>query len=194
MSAYNNVEFWKNVYESNTNEATKICYSIDSHTKRTARFISILDRPKSVVDLGCGNGFFLHRFKAFYPNAEYTGVDIHDVEFDNLKKRYPDIKLIKSEIEKFVTENSINYEYGILSGVVPLIEFSYYHDFFHKMMSGNIDKLLANVLSGPSDQFTSVSIQDIHNLCDALKIDGIIREYTTYMDHLPHDIIIELKR
>lgn len=51
----------------------------------------------AVLDIGCGNGFYTQLLNNL-GCTDYTGVDITDVLFSDLKKRFPSFQFIKCDI------------------------------------------------------------------------------------------------
>jgi len=53
----------------------------------------------AIIDIGCGNGYYTQIFKDM-GCSDYTGIDITDVLFPELKKRFPNYKFKKCDITK----------------------------------------------------------------------------------------------
>ncbi len=53
--------------------------------------------PKSILDIGCASGWFLSRIARTYPDAKCYGVDIHKAAIVYGQKKYPKLKLVRSD-------------------------------------------------------------------------------------------------
>jgi trans-aconitate methyltransferase len=85
-------------------DADKVGFYNDIYRRNPAKWSTAVERdvvaffclsgltnnPKSVLDVGCGNGHTLAYLKSKWPDAEYTGVDISDVALRLAKIRLPD--------------------------------------------------------------------------------------------------------
>lgn len=60
-----------------------------------------------VLDIGCGNGFFTRVFSSAGV-ASYTGVDITDVFFPELRKRHPQFTFVKGDVTAGLPEGSFD--------------------------------------------------------------------------------------
>jgi SAM-dependent methyltransferase len=67
---------------------------IDLCKKESLHFNNI-----SVLEIGCGSGFYT-KFLLDLGVRDYTGVDITDVLFPELKKKFPEFKFVKKDITK----------------------------------------------------------------------------------------------
>lgn len=88
---YDPKEFWENFAEK-WNIASKRLYDT-----RDWEFIEPWVKeinPKSVIDLGCGNGQWSEHFE-----QDYLGVDISEKLIKEAKKRYPDKEFMASKLE-----------------------------------------------------------------------------------------------
>jgi SAM-dependent methyltransferase len=55
----------------------------------------------SVLDAGCGNGYFLSRLHGFFPDKEYCGVDVSAELIARAGTRYPHIAFTRDDIVSF---------------------------------------------------------------------------------------------
>lgn len=63
------------------------------------RSISCEPRGKTMLDIGCGNGFWTGIFQK-WGVARYTGIDITDALFGQLRDRYPTLEFIAGDLPK----------------------------------------------------------------------------------------------
>ena len=64
----------------------------------------------TILDIGCGTGYFTRLMRENGANT-YTGMDITDVFFDQLKRECPDFQFIKLD----VSSQKINKEYDLIT-------------------------------------------------------------------------------
>ena len=87
MLDHEQVEFYNNIYRQNPYK-----WSVNTARDEAAFFLleaALNGKPKSVLDIGCGNGHTLVYLHSKWPEAEYTGVDISDVALEICKVRLP---------------------------------------------------------------------------------------------------------
>ncbi|MGH7850815.1 MAG: class I SAM-dependent methyltransferase, partial [Thermodesulfobacteriota bacterium] len=76
--------------------------------KKALKKYKISLRGKTVLDIGCGTGFF---FKFYLKNlAQITGIDITTTSVESLRKSFPDGKFITMDISAELTANKEYYE------------------------------------------------------------------------------------
>lgn len=46
------------------------------------------ERPKSILDVGCGGGYFTYKMACRYPDAEVVGIDLSEEAIRHAKKRH----------------------------------------------------------------------------------------------------------
>lgn len=63
------------------------------------RSVSCDPRGKTMLDIGCGNGFWTGIFRA-WGVATYTGIDITDALFEQLRNRYPALEFISGDFQQ----------------------------------------------------------------------------------------------
>ena len=61
---------------------------VEKYSMQRAWWYIQQERPKSVLDAGCGNGRLLFGIKHFAPDTELFGVDISEVAIQRMKKEY----------------------------------------------------------------------------------------------------------
>lgn len=62
--------------------------------------LSGIDKPKSVLDLGCGTGYLSNILKQRYPNAKIFGVDISNTALSRARKQYPSLTFVNADAER----------------------------------------------------------------------------------------------
>jgi 2-polyprenyl-3-methyl-5-hydroxy-6-metoxy-1,4-benzoquinol methylase len=78
-----------------------------------------IDFPSAaVLEIGCGTGFYAQVLKGAGVGS-YTGLDITDVLFDELKKRFPSFRFIKTDITSAMAEGT--YDVVIMIDVMQHI-------------------------------------------------------------------------
>ncbi len=60
---------------------------------------SLKTKPKNILDIGCGTGYFAHLLKTIYPDANVFGVDISNTALSIGKRKYKNISLLKADAE-----------------------------------------------------------------------------------------------
>ncbi len=68
------------------------------HARRLVRKFCRRLRFSSVLDIGCGPGFFLEEVRSMDPSARLAGVDISATAISLARKRLPDAELLEMDI------------------------------------------------------------------------------------------------
>lgn len=92
---------FRGVGDMSRSEAENIEDYVGSVAAITDLLRSIRHAPlnKSVLDVGCGNGFWAGVFQAWRV-ASYTGIDITDALFDLLVRRYPEFRFDAGDLRE----------------------------------------------------------------------------------------------
>lgn len=61
--------------------------------------LSGIDKPRYILDLGCGTGFLTNILAQRFPNAKIFGIDISHASLNIAKKRYSSINFINADTE-----------------------------------------------------------------------------------------------
>lgn len=61
---------------------------------------------KNILDIGCGDGQFLHLLGKYIKNIKLTGVDISSIALNKAKKKYSNINFFKSSSTKIPFPNN----------------------------------------------------------------------------------------
>ena len=78
---------WANTYENSRLQRT---FFDQIHQTTLALATGIVHQPASVLDVGCGTGKLLRRARAFWPDAQFTGVDPANGMIEMAKRLTPD--------------------------------------------------------------------------------------------------------
>tara|TARA_B110000971_G_C19903400_1_gene451067 strand:- start:1 stop:699 length:699 start_codon:yes stop_codon:yes gene_type:complete len=94
---------YKNIYKNlevlhENSDLSKVC--IDMILKKV--------KHKSVIDVGCGDGFLLSKVKEKFPNISLSGIEMNPTQAIRKKLKHKGIKLIKLKIEKL---DNIKHKY-----------------------------------------------------------------------------------
>ena len=154
----------------------KLNYNTIRHPWELARFQVSLDllkmqvdhtKPLHILDLGCGDLFFIKKLKSYFPNATFYAVDIafkdrfiEDNREDNL--------LLYTNFDQLILPENISLDLVFLMDVIEHIEFE--KDFLKSVLSNTvIDKQTKFLITVPA--FQSL-------FCSHDKFLGHYRRYT----------------
>ncbi len=104
MNYYNT--YWKKNLKAKSQHTPPVWTKTD--------FLKILDKlnpylGKKILDMGCGDGQFLHLLDKHIKNLELTGIDISSIAINKAKHDYPNISFIKSSVtKKYFSDNSFD--------------------------------------------------------------------------------------
>jgi SAM-dependent methyltransferase len=70
-------------------------YDLSDHTAKQLKKIIGKQKTKSIVDIGCGEGWILRLLLKNKLDVKYTGIDFNPLFIENLKKTYKGIKHFK---------------------------------------------------------------------------------------------------
>jgi SAM-dependent methyltransferase len=70
-------------------------YDLSDHTAKQLKKIIGKQKSKSIVDIGCGEGWILRLLLKNKLDVKYTGIDFNPLFIENLKKTYEGIKHFK---------------------------------------------------------------------------------------------------
>jgi trans-aconitate methyltransferase len=73
--------------------------------------------PKTLLDIGCGNGHTIRYFKERWPKTKYLGIDISDEAIGIAKIFMPDLDWLCGEIEKFSNIPTNTFDVITIMGV-----------------------------------------------------------------------------
>lgn len=79
-----------------------------------------LPNPKTIIDVGCGNGIALSVIRKHYPDAELTGIDPSKEGIKLAKKLVPDAKFIIGVIEDY--DEKDKFDLVVSLGVAEHVE------------------------------------------------------------------------
>ena len=91
----------QNLTHYNDQYSYEIEYKYKTNTRYQRDLIKLLEKemnyiPKSVLDVGCGQGLNTVRFANDWPNAEITGVDLSDIGIEYAKNHYQGYLRVKN--------------------------------------------------------------------------------------------------
>jgi ubiquinone/menaquinone biosynthesis C-methylase UbiE len=78
---------WSSTYENSRLQRT---FFDQIHQRTLALVTSIVHHPATVLDVGCGTGKLLRQARAFWPDAQFTGVDPANGMIEMAKRLTPD--------------------------------------------------------------------------------------------------------
>lgn len=90
---------------------------------------------KSLIDLGCGDGIFIHALKRKYPKLKIVGIDISERRIKGLKKKFPNDKFYCRDVCNTKLKEKFDFVYS--SQVLEHVESD-------KKMINEMKKLLKN--------------------------------------------------
>jgi 2-polyprenyl-3-methyl-5-hydroxy-6-metoxy-1,4-benzoquinol methylase len=64
----------------------------------------------SVLDAGCGQGFFAKYYQAAHPDWHYTGIDISETLIDHLRSRYPTLAFEAADVTSWRPSNDERFD------------------------------------------------------------------------------------
>lgn len=84
------VEFYNKIYSGNPTK-----WDVEYRDKLAAFFIlQQIHDPKSLLDIGCGNGHTIEYFSKLWPDTTYYGIDLSDVAIELAKQRVPEANFL----------------------------------------------------------------------------------------------------
>ena len=91
---------------------------------RVARILSLLRRlrPRSIVDLGCGNGALLEEIRAAWPEARLAGVDLSVAQTDANRARMPGIEWIAADLQQPLAASEARFEAVVASEIIEHLD------------------------------------------------------------------------
>lgn len=77
------------------------------HNQKIKSAKTILSRLdfKNLLDIGCASGYMVSQIAKFFPDADYTGIDIYEMAINQAKITYPRIKFSVSSADKLPFKN-----------------------------------------------------------------------------------------
>lgn len=81
------------------------------------RKYEIIVQDKSVIDIGCGTGFFFEYFQNYQPTS-LTGIDITQASIDFLKEKFPLGRFFKVDISEPILPIEGNFDFISAMGVL----------------------------------------------------------------------------
>ena len=165
----------------------------------------------SILDLGCGVGFFLDYLKLYHPELEYTytGIDVSQKMVDGARGRHPGADFRAVDLIKDSALDAFTFDYIVINGVFTLrvgLERSSMEDFVEELCKKAFslcNKMLAvNFMSKhvqwekdrlfhyPFDEAAAFFAQDLsrHFL---FRADYGLWEYTAYIFKSPREVRAE---
>jgi len=128
----------RSVLERNRDLSERYVQPVDSKNLKLNEFLlEILKSEKvmSLIDLGCGDGIFIHAVKRNYPHKKIVGVDISPRRINGLQKKFPKSKFICADVCSDFIKQKFDFVYS--SQVIEHVEDD-------KMMVNQIKKLVKN--------------------------------------------------
>ena len=74
--------------------------------------------PRSIIDIGCGNGHTVEFFHQRWPDAQYWGIDYSDVAIELAKKRCPEAVFLVGDYNDY----AIHCDLALVMGVAEHFE------------------------------------------------------------------------
>lgn len=120
--------------------------------------------PLKILDIGCGTGTLAEILKLNFPFAEITCIDFSDNMLEiakNKLKKYPDVRLFKSDFHKFKPETK--YDVVVSSFALHHIENDFkkvetYRKIFNSLNKNGIF-LNADIVLGANEQIENLSFE-----------------------------------
>jgi SAM-dependent methyltransferase len=64
----------------------------------------------SVLDAGCGQGFFAQYYRSHFPNAAYTGLDISERAIAHLRETFPDVEFHAGDLSTWTDPHGRRFD------------------------------------------------------------------------------------
>lgn len=157
----------------NMHEELNEQHYLEEYFHQIDKFLPELNREGNlnILDLGCGQGRFIHRFLRKYPNANITGIDVSE-------------EVIQYNTKQFLENNRIQFITGNYSenldsipdnyfDIVVFTEVSFFYPRWKNDFATILDKLKTNgqiIFSTRSSYFNVISQIGVGNIRDALRI------------------------
>jgi SAM-dependent methyltransferase len=114
----NKSDFYDRLYKANPHKWEVEEY--DHFAFSTLNIYFDLDPPKSLLDIGCGNGHTLEYFAKRWPETAYTGLDLSNEAIQLAHKRVPGAALFWGAFESTILPKK--YDCILLLGVIEHFE------------------------------------------------------------------------
>ena len=156
------------------------------------------EKLKHVLDIGCGNGDLIFHLKNFYPDTNFTGLDVSKETINFAKKRansFKNLRFIKKDFLKFKTTKKFNLIIGAgflgyfddfrypLNKIIRLINKKKSGKIllFGDFNSSGIDKIIKyrdmNISSNWASGFNTFSIKTISNYINSKKLNLVYKKF-----------------
>ena len=170
--------------------------SEDQQLKRYALLAAVepISKDSSILDVGCGFGYFCDYLRKYNWTGEYTGIDINQDIIDEAKKRLPKDSFICVDILEETFDKK--YDYVFCGATVqhrpkhvdPII---YLQNMVKKMFSCSMKAVAFDVFSGRAEFFKEdnlyIAPSDLLNFCFSLTGRVMLRN-----DSRPYEMMMYL--
>jgi len=120
------MKFWKNNINISYEAVKDYSYERYKSYERFGFVKNIMQkrlrRTGDFLDIGCAKGEFICYLKSFYPEIDFTGIDISD-KLIRLARREPklrDVKFIRTDAQKFNLNRK--FDFVLMSGVLAIFD------------------------------------------------------------------------
>lgn len=109
----NSREYWDNLWQRPSRR-------VEKYSMQRAWWVMQQEKPKSVLDAGCGNGRLLYGVKRFAPETRLFGIDISQVAINRMMKEYGvegavmdvyDVHLLPEQFDFIVANHMLEHLY-----------------------------------------------------------------------------------
>jgi len=108
-----------------------------------------VNNPKSIIDIGCGNGHTVEFFHKRWPDTDYWGIDYSDVAIELAKERCPEAVFLLGDYKDYVIHCDLALVMGVAEHFEQLVDglrsLKDYADLIYLEVP---DCLLAGILNG----------------------------------------------
>lgn len=101
MKNIQNSKLHTNIYEQEGVYGDENKFLFSNRLEKILKIVRSLDeKPKRILDVGCGTGYLMHKITFIYPKADIYGIDISKKALSLGQKKYNKIKFVFTDAEK----------------------------------------------------------------------------------------------
>ena len=93
---------FEEMYQSCDNPWNQTNDVVQSYQKMASLSSIIRINPKSVLEVGCGLGYYTGFLAKMFPNIQFEGMDISETAVVKARQNFPDVKFTVGNIAKFL--------------------------------------------------------------------------------------------